>query len=424
MLGEMLQRLILMGLSSWVAWEARQHLLSEVLGGQSLYAGYAALIFAGMLLYTVLSWLFGGLGSHSIPRLRALPRELGIQVLTFGLLGLGAFFLQQHLVSRTWLMVWFLMNLCFSLFRDSLIRLGGRRPFRRILIVGESEFRDWLAEWIRRHIPHVHIVHAGVYANVERAIASREPDEILIASTLDEDWERILASAFKAGMKPTIRDLSWLSKTLRGPSQLDRYADFLCRMLDEPSDQDTYLRLKRLFDVSLSCLSFPVWGPLVAFCALILRLSQSGSVFYHHYRVGEMGTLFSCHKFRTMKESDTFGKPHGREDARMERLGWFLRRSSLDELPQMLNVLKGEMSLVGPRPELPRIVGEDYGPLELKRMLMKPGITGLWQIHGRKQPIHAHLKYDFYYLRNQSMLLDLWILLRTIPAVILKRGAR
>ena len=96
---------------------------------------------------------------------------------------------------------------------------------------------------------------------------------------------------------------------------------------------------------------------------------------------------------------------------------------SLDELPQLINVLKGEMSLVGPRPEMPFIV-EKYEEWQKKRLEVKPGITGLWQIMGRKdRPLHENLEYDFYYIRNRSILLDLIIILKTLPQVLLRKGA-
>jgi len=112
-----------------------------------------------------------------------------------------------------------------------------------------------------------------------------------------------------------------------------------------------------------------------------------------------------------------------KHDPRVTRVGRFIRRTSIDELPQLVNVLKGEMSLVGPRPEMPFIVAE-YDDWQRRRLSVKPGITGLWQILGRKDlPMHANLQYDFYYIRNRSLTLDLSILLRTIGVVLSRRGA-
>jgi lipopolysaccharide/colanic/teichoic acid biosynthesis glycosyltransferase len=115
--------------------------------------------------------------------------------------------------------------------------------------------------------------------------------------------------------------------------------------------------------------------------------------------------------------------PTFREDPRITRLGRILRRTSLDELPQLVNVLFGEMSLVGPRPEMPFWV-EKYTPLQSRRLFVKPGLTGLWQVNGRMNlPLLENLKYDLFYVRKQSIWLDFWIILKTFPAVLSGKGA-
>ncbi|MGQ9668503.1 MAG: sugar transferase, partial [Anaerolineae bacterium] len=150
----------------------------------------------------------------------------------------------------------------------------------------------------------------------------------------------------------------------------------------------------------------------------------------------ENGRPFLMYKFRTMVDGAEHqlseviqytedGKPIHKlpDDPRITRLGRFLRRSSLDELPQFFNVLKGEMSLVGPRPELPFIV-EQYEPWQRRRLAVPPGITGWWQISGRAdRPMHLHTEDDLYYIKNYSLWLDLHILIKTIGAVIRGRGA-
>jgi lipopolysaccharide/colanic/teichoic acid biosynthesis glycosyltransferase len=131
------------------------------------------------------------------------------------------------------------------------------------------------------------------------------------------------------------------------------------------------------------------------------------------------------YKFRTMHrdvEPEAVA-PTGPADARVTRFGRFLRATSIDELPQLWNVLRGEMSLVGPRPEMPFIVA-GYDEWQRRRLSVKPGISGLWQILGRKDlPMHRNLQYDFYYIRNRSVALDASILLRTFGAVLSRRGA-
>ena len=115
--------------------------------------------------------------------------------------------------------------------------------------------------------------------------------------------------------------------------------------------------------------------------------------------------------------------PDGFDDPRITPVGRFLRLTFLDELPQFWNVFAGDMSIVGPRPEMPFMVVQ-YKPWQRKRLTAKPGITGLWQIMGRKDlPLHESIEYDFYYIKNQSLLLDFTILMRTVPAVLFGRGA-
>jgi lipopolysaccharide/colanic/teichoic acid biosynthesis glycosyltransferase len=140
--------------------------------------------------------------------------------------------------------------------------------------------------------------------------------------------------------------------------------------------------------------------------------------------VGENGRLFRMWKFRTMVEgADQTQAFKHREDPRRTRVGAVLRRWSLDELPNLINVLTGEMSLVGPRPEQPWIV-ERYEPWQRKRLAVPPGITGWWQVNGRSDlPLHENVEYDIYYIQNYSPLLDLQILWRTIPAVLKGKGA-
>ena len=115
--------------------------------------------------------------------------------------------------------------------------------------------------------------------------------------------------------------------------------------------------------------------------------------------------------------------PNDLDDPRVTRFGRFLRRWSLDELPQLFNVFKGEMSIVGPRPEMPFLV-QQYEPWQRRRLVVKPGLTGLWQVVGRKElPLQRNIEYDLYYVRHRGWLLDATILLRTIPAVLFRRGA-
>lgn len=177
--------------------------------------------------------------------------------------------------------------------------------------------------------------------------------------------------------------------------------------------------VKRLLDVTVSLVLIVLCAPVFALIALLVKLDSPGSIFFAQDRVGLDGELFPLLKFRSMRTGTPKYQhsPTAWDDPRITRIGRILRRSSLDELPQLINVLRGEMSLVGPRPEMPFIVAK-YGPVERGRLRAKPGITGLWQIsHARTVPIHENVDYDLFYIEHQNIFLDLAILLSTIAAV-------
>jgi lipopolysaccharide/colanic/teichoic acid biosynthesis glycosyltransferase len=175
---------------------------------------------------------------------------------------------------------------------------------------------------------------------------------------------------------------------------------------------------------------------LMGLIALAIRLDSPGPVFYRSRRIGENGRIFNMIKFRTMVQNaeqllqqvslkDEAGRPiyKRRDDPRVTRVGRILRRASLDEFPQLLNVLRGEMSLVGPRPEMPELV-EKYDLWQRRRFSVPQGVTGWWQVNGRSdKPMHLHTEEDLYYVQNYSLWLDLHILMRTIWAVVRGKGA-
>jgi lipopolysaccharide/colanic/teichoic acid biosynthesis glycosyltransferase len=194
--------------------------------------------------------------------------------------------------------------------------------------------------------------------------------------------------------------------------------------------------VKRSFDLVGSALLMLVFSPVLLGCALLVKFTSPGPVLYRSMRPGIGGVPFACFKFRTMYrdaderqlELESLNEATGalfkiRDDPRMTPVGRVMRRYSIDELPQLINVVLGQMSLVGPRP-LPQ---RDYERLEdwhKKRYLVMPGITGLWQVSGRADLDFDDLvRLDFLYLERWSVFLDLTILLKTVPAVFTRRGA-
>jgi exopolysaccharide biosynthesis polyprenyl glycosylphosphotransferase len=177
-----------------------------------------------------------------------------------------------------------------------------------------------------------------------------------------------------------------------------------------------YPTVKRTFDFLVSALALLVLSPLFLVLAVAVRLDSPGPIFFRQKRVGLNGKEFDFFKFRTMYvQSDPYAvTPQEATDPRITKFGRWLRRSSLDELPQFWNVLKGDMSLVGPRPEMPFIVAT-YNDEQKERLKVKPGITGVWQISAvRGEPIHVNLEYDLFYIEHRSLLLDLIIMIKTL----------
>lgn len=181
---------------------------------------------------------------------------------------------------------------------------------------------------------------------------------------------------------------------------------------------------KRAFDLVLALVLLILLAPLLLLLVLCTKLSSPGPVFFRQKRVGKGGRQFTMFKFRTMymdaREYDI--SPAHQSDPRITPFGQFLRRTSLDELPQLYNVLKGQMSIVGPRPEMPFIVAK-YTELEAFRLRVKPGITGIWQISAaRSGPIHEAIEYDLFYVFNRSLSLDVAIFLETLVMLFYHKG--
>ena len=206
--------------------------------------------------------------------------------------------------------------------------------------------------------------------------------------------------------------------------------------LKEPVIDGVDRVIKRIFDLVVASVSLLLLWPVMLVIAIAIKLDSPGPVILKQERVGENGQIFKVYKFRSMvqdadklldkviiRTEDGTIIHKRKDDPRVTRVGRFIRRTSLDELPQLFNVLKGDMSMVGPRPELPFIV-QNYETWQHKRFAVPPGITGWWQISGRSdKPMHLHTEDDLYYISHYSPLLDLQILIKTIGVVIRGKGA-
>jgi exopolysaccharide biosynthesis polyprenyl glycosylphosphotransferase len=195
--------------------------------------------------------------------------------------------------------------------------------------------------------------------------------------------------------------------------------------------------IKRLFDIFASLMFLAMLSPLLTFIALLIKLEDRGPIIFAQKRVGKFGREFRMYKFRSMRVDaearlQELLKQNGhatgvtfkmKNDPRITRVGRILRKYSLDELPQFVNVLKGEMSMVGPRPPVPREVAL-YTLKDRQRLAVTPGLTCFWQIGGRADiDFPEQVQLDVQYIESQSFWLDLWICVKTVPAVVLGRGA-
>jgi exopolysaccharide biosynthesis polyprenyl glycosylphosphotransferase len=188
---------------------------------------------------------------------------------------------------------------------------------------------------------------------------------------------------------------------------------------------------KRAFDLFVSLVGLLLTAPITSLAALLIKLTSPGPVFYGQQRVGLNGRTFRLYKFRTMRvdaEADTGPVWASREDPRTTAIGRFLRRTSLDELPQLFNVLRGDMSIVGPRPERPHFVEQFQAevPRYMDRHRVKAGLTGWAQVNGQRgadSSIEERTRYDIYYVENWSLLFDFQILVKTAFEFLFHKGA-
>jgi exopolysaccharide biosynthesis polyprenyl glycosylphosphotransferase len=192
--------------------------------------------------------------------------------------------------------------------------------------------------------------------------------------------------------------------------------------------------VKRSLDIGVTSVALIVTAPLMIGIALAIRLTSPGPILFRQRRVGEQERAFTILKFRTMvvgahtQRDGLDNEADGllfkmRRDPRVTRVGRFLRKTSLDELPQLFNVLRGDMSLVGPRPALPEEAAR-YAESQRGRLRVKPGVTGLWQVNGRHDlAFEDYVRYDLFYVENWSLTMDLYILAKTIPALLTTRGS-
>ncbi len=230
-----------------------------------------------------------------------------------------------------------------------------------------------------------------------------------------------------------VDDATGLLEKISGKIEIDNLAPSRLVFTEGFRLNDFFLFLRRIISIMLSLTGLIVCLPLIPFIALAIKISSPGPVFYHQKRVGQRGRIFTCYKFRTMRadaEADTGATWATDDDPRITGVGRVLRYLRFDEIPQMWNVLRGDMGFIGPRPERPEFVQRlsEQLPYYNLRHIIRPGITGWAQIRYKYgntvEDAKQKLQYDLFYIKNMSIGLDFWIVVQTIKVILLGRGAQ
>lgn len=325
----------------------------------------------------------------------------------------------------------------------------------QVLVIGDTQSLNAVRESLYRARTYGYHVVDELNEN-DVSLSSKESQSEIINFLLERmrtvNADTLLISGGKLSTPDLVRELGWqidqqreslvLSEALvdvAGPRIEARYVPNLSLMtVTAPTYRGATRFAKRLIDICFSLAALIILSPFFLVIAIAIKASSSGPIFFHQQRVGLGGKLFPMHKFRSMVvdaeeiRASLLDDPSRntneilfkmKDDPRITRVGRFLRRYSLDELPQFFNVLAGEMSVVGPRPPLPEEVLK-YEDRVRRRFLVKPGITGLWQVSGRSDlDWRETVRFDLYYIENWSLIQDFQIIFRTLSVVLRGNGA-
>lgn len=372
-------------------------------------------------------------------RIAGLPRR-AIRGTLIAVLGTFAVYLVIYFVAAPQtlprnLIVFFalLAAFCLTLWRGGFALAVGAGPLaRRVVIVGGGASAGVLAEALHEHAPNYYLVLAQFDSlstpEAARQMAVANLDEVIVsAADLNDEWLATLVAWRELGVAVVNMAAVYEELTGRVPVELVGKTWSVLLPLEQDATRGLNGMAKRAGDVTLSTLALLVLVPFLPLLALAVRLDSRGVILLRQTRVGQNGRVFILYKFRSMVEqAEAAGMPQWAEhdDPRVTRVGRFLRRFKLDEVPQFWNVLRGEMSLVGPRPERPEIVENLQREIPFYRLrhVVRPGLTGWAAIrfpYGRSvNDALVKLQYDLYYIKHQSLSLDALILFKTLGAVI------
>ncbi|MFZ2493458.1 MAG: sugar transferase [Thermoanaerobaculia bacterium] len=419
-----------------------------------------------LIVWSVLLFTHHSYHSHrTIPLTREALTTIRVNVVGIVILATVAYLFRLQQLSRGWFILFAVLSAGFLVSEKIAVRAIARwvrskgLNYRTVLIVGTGRRATDIARMISGHkywgykilgfVSDGHHLSNGwtrykIFGTVPELRATLESgqitepiDEIVFAVTrkkLDE-MRQIFLFCEELGIRTRVAMNIFNNRVAR--IELEELEGVPLLTFTTTPSNETQLAAKRLLDIAISMVVLGLSLPAIVVAALAIRITSPGSVLYKQKRIGLNGRIFTLYKFRTMiadadarrDEVAHLNEMNGPafkavNDPRVTPVGRWLRRFSLDELPQLWNVLKGDMSLVGPRPPIPEEVAS-YHRWHRRRLSMKPGLTCLWQVSGRNQiaDFDRWMKLDLQYIDNWSPSLDMKILLRTIPAVLSGKGA-
>ncbi|UCC97003.1 MAG: sugar transferase [Phycisphaerales bacterium] len=310
----------------------------------------------------------------------------------------------------------FFINLLLIFKLNQYVLRAGRQIGKKVVVIGKDDLDGIIGKKaVVERIGSDQIGQLTKYADI---------DEVVICERIHDEKDLSLLIYLIQRLKiDVVFSPSIYVELLSGRINGDNSFGFLSTFVGEKRDVEEFLM--RSLDIVGSIAILLLSTPITVLITLLTKVTSRGPIFYKQQRVGKDGKLFTLYKFRTMirdAEKEVGPVLASRDDPRVTRIGRLMRRTRLDELPQLFNVLRGDMSLVGPRPERPHFVKQHKALHEL-RLAVKPGLTGLAQIRSfyNLKPKHK-IKYDYLYIQRRSLLLNLYILVLTIPAVFSRKG--
>ena len=408
-------------------------------------------------------------GDYSVGKRYARISEAGMvlrsSLLSFALLVSSAFLLEDFVLSQSevfsrpgivfmvavYTVILIETRMIAHTFQSRWFDHGGYR--RKMVIVGAGaegakvyehlKSKNWLGVkclgFVDQHAAAAPVAEAQLLGRVEDLpvlVTDQGVEEVVIA--LPPEEHELMRKIVNNGVRRNVK-LRIIPDALTYPYsniEIQEYDGLAMIDVRSPKLDIMHSGVKRIFDICLALVLLIFDLPIMFFIAIGIKLNSRGPVIYRQTRLGKDGKSFEMMKFRSMvndadrvrRQLERRNEAKGamfkiRDDPRITSFGRFLRRTSLDELPQVFNVLKGDMSMVGPRPPLPEEVGR-YKAHHLKRLAVRPGVTGLWQVSGRdRRDFEDMAKLDLYYIENWSGWMDLKIILKTVPVVLSRRGA-